>query len=55
MVCLLELFFMESKRRLHRFALMLADGAPEFPDLGHFKGDFKGATASFGAKMATNL
>ena len=52
---MVELFFMESKRRLHRFALMLADGAPEFPDLGQQVLDFKGATASFGAKMATNL
>lgn len=50
-----ELFFLESKRRLQTFAVMLGEGTPKFADLRQQVLDFKGSTASFGAKLVTDL
>jgi len=50
-----QLFFMEAKRRLQMFGMMLTAGAVGLEELGQKVLDFKGSSASFGAKFVTDL
>eukprot|EP00803_Ostreobium_quekettii_P001958 evm.model.scf_632.3 EVM.evm.TU.scf_632.3 scf_632:32006-32935(-) len=50
-----QLFFLEGHRRLTKFGQMLGDEGVELGELGQAVLDFKGSTASFGAKFVTDL
>jgi len=50
-----QLFFLEGHRRLTKFGQMLGDEGVELEKLGQAVLDFKGSTASFGAKFVTDL